>query len=76
MMTLVMLMMMMEAEGRPPAEAQYLGDLAAGARPRPVPQGVRRHRGVYYVQSPELVQKLLGVDRYRQRWPVARISES
>ena len=29
-----------------------------------------KHRGVYYLQSPELVQKLLDVDRYRQRWPL------
>ena len=29
-----------------------------------------KHRGVYYLQSPELVQKLLGVERYKQRWPL------
>ena len=29
-----------------------------------------KHRGVYYLQSPELVQELLDVDRYRQRWPL------
>ena len=29
-----------------------------------------KHRGVYYLQSLELVQKLLDVDRYRQRWPL------
>ena len=28
------------------------------------------HRGVYYVQSPALVHKLLDVDRYSQRWPL------
>ena len=29
-----------------------------------------KHRGVYYLQSPEMVQRLLDVDRYRQRWPL------
>ena len=29
-----------------------------------------KHRAVYYVQSPEMVQRLLDVDRYGQRWPL------
>ena len=39
----------------------------ANARPT---RTLVKHRGVYYLQSPELVQKLLDVDRYRQRWPL------
>ena len=34
-----------------------------------------KHRGVYYLQSPEGVQKLLDVERYRQRWPLIPVDE-
>ena len=33
-------------------------------------QTIIKYRGVYYLQSPELVHQLLDVDRYRQRWPL------
>ena len=39
----------------------------ANARPA---RTLVKHRGVYYLQAPELVQQLLDVDRYRQRWPL------
>ena len=34
-----------------------------------------KHRGVYYLQSPELVQKLLDVARYSLRWPLIPFAE-
>ncbi len=45
-------------------------DLSDGEADAPPKRALVKHRGVYYLQSPELVQKLLDVDRYRQRWPL------
>ena len=39
----------------------------AGSRPT---RSLVKHREVYYLQNPELVHKLLNVDRYSLRWPL------
>ena len=51
-------------------EASDMGDVSEGGADAGRTRALLKHRGVYYLQSPALVQKLLDVDRYRQRWPL------
>ena len=51
----------------PASDHDDLSEGEADARPA---RALVKHRGVYYLQCPELVQKLLDVDRYRHRWPL------
>jgi len=34
-----------------------------------------KHKGAYYIQSPEKVQQLLNVERYAERWPLIPVQE-
>ena len=52
--------------------ANDLGDVSEGEGEADAPRtrALLKHRGVYYLQSPQLVQKVLDVDRYSKRWPL------
>ena len=49
-----------------------LGNVSEGEGEADAPRtrALLKHRGVYCLQSPELVQKLLDVDSYIRRWPL------
>ena len=51
-------------------EASDMGDVSEGGADAGRTGPLLKHCGVYYVQSPTLVHKLLDVDRYSQRWPL------
>ena len=51
-------------------EASDMGDVSEGGADAGRTRALLKHCGVYYVQSPTLVHKLLDVDRYSQRWPL------
>ena len=38
-------------------------------------RALRKHRGIYYLQSPDQVHQLLDVKRYSQRWPLISAEE-
>ena len=46
------------------------GDAPCGPAAAPIARTLVKRRGVYYLQSPEKVHKLLDVDRYSARWPL------
>ena len=47
-----------------------MGDVSEGGADAGRTRALLKHCGVYYVQSPTLVHKLLDVDKYSQRWPL------
>ena len=51
----------------PASDQEDVPEGAADSRPA---KTLVKHLGVYYLQSPEAVQKLLDVVRYSQRWPL------
>ena len=51
------------------------GDVSEGEADAARMRALLNHRGVYCLQSLELVQKLLDVERYRQRWPLIPVDE-
>ena len=50
----------------PASDEADVSEGEGNARPA---QTLVKHRGVYYLQSPELVQGLLDVGRHKERWP-------
>ena len=42
---------------------------------KPSTRALLKYRGIYYIQTPDQVHKLLDVTRYAQRWPLIPIEE-